>query len=306
MIGTTLDGIRTHIEALASEDGEYSLVCGRYGDRPVPAAGLRFESRPTARAAAQATEQYRAALRRYDPQLPYYDVIVCQDRGQHGVVDQTGQRSSDIDADNWRFSEPILENRSSGRREFCHHIAATVFETLSDEGYDTVEAAVMDTYFEFAETVPDPDYLCLCLLESMAAELDTRLNPAEQRDILSGAACRLTPPAPPADEDPVEATLTRLQGLGVLGDYTRSPWSVELNDGTWSIEICLSEYALAPHDGRLPTLPIVVELYRRRLYWPSTTVRVADIDDGWRIRLVLARDTGPAGIASAPINSESW
>ena len=79
MTRPTLVDIRDRIRALASEDGEFSLVCARYGDRPVPADGLRFDSRATARAAARETERYRAALRRYDPQLPYYDVIVRQE-----------------------------------------------------------------------------------------------------------------------------------------------------------------------------------------------------------------------------------
>lgn len=79
MIGTTLGDVRDHIDALSSADGDYYLVCGRSGDRPVPAAGLRFGSRPAALAAARATEQYRRALRRYDSRLPVYDVIACQD-----------------------------------------------------------------------------------------------------------------------------------------------------------------------------------------------------------------------------------
>ncbi len=75
----TLVDIRDRIRELASESGEFALVCARYGDRPVPAAELRFDSRAVARAAARETERYRATLRRYDPQLPYYDVIVCQE-----------------------------------------------------------------------------------------------------------------------------------------------------------------------------------------------------------------------------------
>ena len=71
--------LRTRVEALASPTGEYVLRCRRLGDRPVPAAGLRFESRPAARVAARITEQYRAALRRYDPTLPRYDVVVHQE-----------------------------------------------------------------------------------------------------------------------------------------------------------------------------------------------------------------------------------
>jgi len=64
---TTLREIRQHIERLASDDGAYYVVCARSGERPVPVAGQRFATRPDAADAAQATEQYRAALRRYDP-----------------------------------------------------------------------------------------------------------------------------------------------------------------------------------------------------------------------------------------------
>jgi hypothetical protein len=42
MVGTTLSDIRDHVKALATETGEYSIVCARYGDRSVPATGLRF------------------------------------------------------------------------------------------------------------------------------------------------------------------------------------------------------------------------------------------------------------------------
>jgi hypothetical protein len=306
MIGATLGDIRDHIEALASDEGEYSLVCGRYGDRPVPAAGLRFESRPTARAAAQATEQYRAALRRYDPRLPYYDVIVQQAGRPHGVTEQPRQRLSDTAADDRSLSGPVLETERQGPEhrelvEFCHRVAATVFETLSDEGYDAVETAVMDAYFELAETISDPDALCLCLLESMAAELDTRLAPGEQRDVLSGAAGRL--PTPPADEEPIEATFRRLQEFGILGSYTRSPWSSALDDGTRSVVVQFSGYALSPQNGQLPVLPILLDFYRRPLDWPPSAVRLVDVDEGWRVTLVLAREAEPEGLASVPIRS---
>jgi hypothetical protein len=306
MIGTTLGDIRDYIEALASDEGEYSLVCGRYGDQPVPAADLRFESRPTARAAAQATEQYRAALRRYDPQLPYYDVIVQQASRPHDVTEQPHQRLSDTDADDCGLSSLGLETERKGPEhrelvEFCHRGAATVFETLSAEGYDAVETAVMDAYFDLAETISDPDTLCLCLLESMAAELDMRLAPGEQRDVLAGAAGRL--PTPPADEEPIESTFTHLQEFGILGSYTRSPWSTALDDGTRSVVVQFSEYVLSPQNGRLPVLPIILDFSRRPLDWPPSTVRVTDAGDGWRVRLVLAHEAAPEGLASVPIQS---
>lgn len=303
MVGMTLAEIRTHIETLASSDGEYYIVCGRTGDRPVPAAGERFVDRATARNAARATEQYRSALRRYDPQVPYYDLIVCQDTG---LITDSTQRSRQDDHQK-TLSDPVLDRRSTtverqGRVEFCHRVAGAVFETLSEGGYDAIERAVMDAYFELAETVDDPDEFCLCLLESMATELDTRLDPAEQRDVLSGAAERL--PTPRAAEKPIEATFTRLQDRGVLGSYTRSPWSIALDDGTRSVVVQLSEYALSPQNGRLPILPVVLDLYRWPLDRSPSAVHVADAGESWRIRLVLASESEPEGLASARIQSE--
>lgn len=305
MIGTTLGDIRDHIEALASDEGEYSLVCGRYGDRPAPAAGLRFENRSTARAAAQATEQYRADLRRYDPRLPHYDVIAQQEKWPHGVTGQS-QHPSEPDADDQNSSGLGLgmERQAPEHRElveFCHRVAATVFEALSKQGYEALETAVMDVYFDLAETVVDPDDLCLCLLESMATELATRLDPAEQASVLSDAATRLAPLA--SVEHPVTATFTRLQQLGMLENYTRAPWSIALDDGTRSVVVQLSEYALSPQRGRLPVLPVVLDLYRREPDWPPSVVRVVDRSGGWRIMLVLAREADPEGLASAPIQS---
>ena len=78
MHDSILTGIRDRIKALASADGRYYVACARTGDRPVPAAGHRFPDRATARAAARLTGRYRAMLRRYDPQVPPYDLIVCQ------------------------------------------------------------------------------------------------------------------------------------------------------------------------------------------------------------------------------------
>lgn len=304
MLGTTLGDIRDHIDALASDAGEYSLVCGRYGDQPVPAASLRFESRPTARAAAKATEQYRAALRRYDPRLPYYDVIVQQSRTHHDMNESSDKCPANTDADDRTLSSLGLETESQGLEhrelvEFCHRVAASVFETLSAKGYEAVETAVMDAYFDLAETIPNPDALCLCLLESMTAELDTRLAPDEQRDVLSGAAGRL--PASPNDEKPIESTFGHLQASGILGNYTRSPWSNALDDDTQSVAVHFSEYVLSPQNGQLPVLPIILDFSRRSFDRLPSTVRVADAGDGWRIRLVLAREAESEGLASVPI-----
>ena len=78
MHDSTLTGIRDRIEALASANGRYYVACARTGDRPVPAAGHRFPDRGTARTAARLIGRYRARLRRYDPQVPPYNLIVCE------------------------------------------------------------------------------------------------------------------------------------------------------------------------------------------------------------------------------------
>lgn len=89
MTEETLRTIRSRIESLASEESEYYLVCGRTGERPVPATDLRFESRLIGRAAARLTEQYRAILRQHDQRLPAYDIIVCQSQTATESAGQT-------------------------------------------------------------------------------------------------------------------------------------------------------------------------------------------------------------------------
>ena len=305
MVGTTLIEIRNHIGALASDSGEYYLVCGRTGDRPVPADGKRFDDRATARSAARATEQYRSALRRYDPQVPYYDLIVCQDTEP---ITESGQRDrGPRDGYPETLSEPVLDDRSTtverqGRVEFCHRVAGAVFETLSEDGYDAIERAVMNAYFELAETVGDPDELCLCLLESMSTELDNRLEASEQADVLTGAATLLGPRD--TTGGPLDATLSHLQTRGLIRGFTRSPWSIDLDESARSVVVRISEYALSPREGRLPVLPLVVELYRRQPARPPTALQVAEREDGWRCTFGLATTAGPAGLVSAPIDSE--
>lgn len=307
MVGTTLTEIRAHIEALASADGDYYLVCGRTGHRPVPSEDARFENRGTARAAAQATGQYRTALRRYDPRLPYYDLIVCQDNGpSHGQREAEGDDGSgDTDESPLSNRAPVDDVHPPERRqlvEFCHRIAAAVFETLSEKGYDDVEHTVMDAYFDLAETVSDPDELCLRLLKSMAAELDDRLVPTEQAEVIAGAAARYSPVEPTAE--PVVSTFRQLRTCGLLGNYTCRPTSMDLQTETQSLTVEIADYALSPLDGRLPVLPVAVELYRRSPHWPPSSLHVDDVEDGWRITLVLASDADPHGLTTAPIRSE--
>jgi hypothetical protein len=305
MVGTTLVDLREHIEALASDDGEYYVVCGRTGERPVPISSLRFDRRMAAQSAARAAEQYRTALRRYDPQVPYYDLIVCQHVDLPRTVTRTERSTHETYPQT--LSQPVVDRaaRDPERRalvEFCHSVAAAVFETLSNGGYEAVERTVMDAYFELAETVDDPDELCLCLLESMATELEGRLSVDEQAEVLSDAATRLG--SRNTAKNPLAATLTALTERGLLGSYTRSPWSVDLAAGDRSVVVTLSNYALSARDGRLPVLPLVLELYRRQPADPPTPVQVVDRGDSWRIRFATADTVEPVGLTSAPIDSE--
>ncbi|TKX53527.1 hypothetical protein EXE42_12095 [Halorubrum sp. SP3] len=313
MIGTTLLDIADHIESLASEDGEFSLVCARYGDRPVPAAGLRFDSRETARAAARATEQYRDALRRYDPELPFYDVVVRQgfveppsrptgrddgartsapddaptpvpddpatfapDDGEappdeltDRIVDGAAHRrpgGDDGPTDRRSADEAGERGPARDRVEFCHATAAATFEALSAGGHDRVESAVMDAYFSLAERVSDPDDLCLCLLEAMAAALDRHLDPTAQAAVVADAAERLPDPPEPSAADPVGAAFDRLAAVGLVGGYERvddagpaSKAGAPDDDAT----VRITGYALSPADGRVATLPAALEVCRR-------------------------------------------
>jgi hypothetical protein len=304
MVGPTLTDIRDHIETLATEDGQYSVICGRTGEQPVPAAGNWFPNRATARAAARATEQYRSALRRYDPQVPFYDLIVCQERARDPTTAQPQETTTKTPKHD--LSEPVITDDTTPERrdlvEFCHRLAGTVFETLSEDGYDGVESGVMNAYFELAETVDDPDELCLCLLESMASELDERLSPADQAEVLVDAAARLESPSD--DTNPLDATLNALKQRGVIESYTRLPYSVDLDSGAGSVVAQISGYALSARNDRLPVLPVTLELCRRHMERPPQSIQVTTVDGGWQLTFGPA-DTGDQnGLVSAPIDGE--
>jgi hypothetical protein len=303
MVGPTLIDIRERIEALATEGGRYYVVCGRTGDRPVPATGKRFPDRATARAAARATEQYRSALRRYDPQVPFYDLVVCE--GADRDVTASRPDGPTPGPPRHRLSEPVVtgDGATPERRdlvEFCHRAAGAVFESLSEAGYDGVERAVMDAYVELAETVDDADELCLCLLESMAAELDDRLAPADQAEVLVDAAGRLE--SPTGGDGPLDATLAALGRRGFVESYTRSPWSVDLDGGSGAVVVQFSGYALTPRDDRLPVLPLTLELCRHRPAGPPRSVRVTAADEAGGVTVVLADAGERRGLVSAPVD----
>ncbi|MFW6000195.1 MAG: DUF7551 domain-containing protein [Halorubrum sp.] len=340
MIGTTLLDIADHIESLASEDGEFSLVCARYGDRPVPAAGLRFDSRETARAAARAAEQYRDALRRYDPELPFYDIVARQEFAEtpsrstewndrtpafapsdgeplpdeltDRIVDDTAHRRRDDGGPTGRRPAGDVEGRGRARDriEFCHAAAAATFEALSAGGHDRAESAVMDAYFSLAERVSDPDELCLCLLEAMAAAIDRHLGPAAQVAALADAAERLHAPPEPSAGDPVSAAFDRLAAVGLVEEYERVDGGGSgsgSGDPDDDATVRTTGYALSPVDGRVPTLPVALEVCRRDSRGRLAGVTLLAGGDGatgsdWRFRIdsdAPALDGGPS-TASVP------
>jgi hypothetical protein len=302
-VGVTLIGIRGRIEDLADADGAYYVVCGRTGHRPVPVADKRFETRAAARRAASAATEYRAALRRYDPKVPQYDLIVCQacDRTVtepgHSCPGSTGVQRS--------LSHPVVTGVAGEGRdrlvERCHRVAAATFESLSDCGHQSVERATMERYTELAEALPTPDGLCLCLLETMAATLSERLDGAEQAAVLARAADRLGP-----HEDgrkPVAAAFTDLRECGVLGGFSApaSPGRSGARPEVTSVRF--SDYALSARDDRLPVLPIVVDLFGRVPDRPPRRAWVDPVAEGWRLEVAFGESDDPDGLLNAPIRS---
>jgi hypothetical protein len=321
MVGTTLCDLRTEIESLADPAGEYFIRCARTGDRPAPATGHRFEKRDEARRGAIATERYRGTLRQFDPQVPVYDLIVCQDTGPmispRELCDCSDSTRQAAGESAWTLTNPVLERRSGHDRqsrpdgkliEFCHEVAAAVFEALSVCGFDGVERAVMDAYLERAETIDRRDDRCRCLLESVASELEGNLGPDEQVRLFETAAKRLDPIGN-GDENTgamgtIEESVARLSARGLLGEFQCEPASGTRESASRRVQVACSTYALRERDGRLPVLPIVLELFRRDGVASPTAVEVVTTNDGWRVTLELSPAVTPAGLAAAPVSSE--
>ncbi|WP_435186219.1 DUF7551 domain-containing protein [Halobellus sp. EA9] len=277
MVGSTLRDIRRHVDALAAPEGPYAVVCGRTGCELSPVAGLRFDDRDTAAEAADVTAEYRATLRQYDPQVPFYDPLVHDVEESPPGVATAGRADERL-----RYLS------------FCHDVAGAVLEAFSDAGLREVESAAMETYLTLAEVVEDRDDFCLTMLWSMTSELAHRTGRRDQTAVVASAASSLRAPDAAATLRPdegVEATMTHLDRVGFVDGYR-----VARADGTgWRVTI--DDYALAERTGRLPTLPIAIALARRL---PETPFRLAEAtplgDRSWRLRVEPGRV--PAGLAS--------
>ncbi|MFD1587111.1 hypothetical protein ACFR9U_08950 [Halorientalis brevis] len=277
MVGETLGKLRARIESLARDDGDFCVLCGRTGVRPVPVTDARFEDRATAEQAAEAATTYRAVLRRWDPRAPCYDFIACEVPEGLGVG--PGRRAT------------ATGRRNASLTGFCHDVAAAVFEALSAEGFADAESAIMDAYCESADAIDDPDDLCLHLLTTLAAEFDSQLTSAEQARVLRTAAGEF--PGPNTGGTPLTQTFERLQTVTIIGDYAveSSPeWVV----GQQSWTVTIDDYALPTAPDAMPTLPIVIDLLRRL---PRARLALSDVrqlDGGsWRFE-VSASENGPS------------
>lgn len=297
-----LADLRAHIESLASDTGEFTLVCGRYGEQPVPAAGLRFPTRVVTRSAAAATAQYRERLRDYDPSVPQYDIVICQGHPtvsprstESGVAPAPPFPAAAVNAE--RVAEPLVT--------FCHRVAAAVFGALANHGHEGIETAVMEAYSEHAAADPSADDLCLRLLERMSAMVSARLPPDKQAALLDSAADRLdsvaaTQACPPGD---VDAVFDRLDASHDIAEFRDTAWDQCRRTGVRTLRVEVSAYAFTPLDGRLPTFPVVIALYESALDWRPVAVAVRAAGDGWQFRIAPVGEATPAGLASAPVDS---
>lgn len=265
MVGRTLSDIRTRLDDLSVAVGPFRIVCGRTGDAPFPVTGRQFPDRETAAEAASVASAYRAALRRYDPEVAVHDLIVAQ-----AAVD------GETDAE----ASPSLP-------EYCHSVSGALFEVLSDR-HGPVERAVMDRYLAAAETTEDRETLCLEMLRSTASALDAQLAAAERSTVLLAAADRL--PSRSVGPRPFVDALDSLRFAGLVGSFDVE--SAPSGPGRRPRRISLTGYRPAASTEQFPALPIVVELLRRtgvppRISWATRTA------SGWELLLSTTAD-GPA------------
>lgn len=282
MVGDTLGKHRARIESLATDGGDFQVLCGRTGVRPVPVTDKRFPTRATAEKAAEAATAYRAVLRRWDPRAPCYDFIACEVPEGLGVG-------------------PNRETTTAGRRDasltgFCHDVAAAVFEALSEQGFAAAESAIMDAYCESADAIDDPDDLCLHLLTTLAAEVDAQLTSDEQATVLRAAASEF--PGPNTGGTPLVQTFERLQAVTIIGEYaveTTRAWT----GGQQSWTVTIEDYALSTATDAMPTLPIAIDLLRRLPRAQLTLGDVRQVRSGaWRFELTATENGSCTGLGT--------
>lgn len=298
-----LSDLRTRLEALATDTGRFSVSCARTGERPVPVAGRRFPDRATARTAAQVATAYRATLRRYDPQTPHYDLIVREAPAAVGDASEQGVCRSERHAQAPALAPPSSPNQEPAPQcvcpAYCTRLLDAVCAAGTARGHDAVPASRMDAAVDQARAAATP----VRHLATTAAQFDASVSPGDHPDLLAAAAARLA--SSRTDDTPLDATLAALDAHGLTASTARSPWSVDLDDGERIVVVRLSGYALAPQAGRLPTLPITLELARHTTGRLSESITAAPDEDGWRLTIHRSDPPTPSGLLAAPI-TEGW
>ncbi|MFC6954312.1 DUF7552 domain-containing protein [Halorubellus litoreus] len=85
---------RETIADLAADDGEFVVVGKDTGVSPDPVSSVTFDAYEAAERARDAAARYRAAMRDVDPDLPTYDLVVCE-RQTEAVELATVRESTD-------------------------------------------------------------------------------------------------------------------------------------------------------------------------------------------------------------------
>ncbi|MEY7849982.1 hypothetical protein AB7C87_12390 [Natrarchaeobius sp. A-rgal3] len=289
MTGPTLCAIREVVAALATTGDRYSIVCGRTGIRPVPAERTSFGSKAAARVAAWATERYRATVAQYDPYAPQYDVIVSE-RPVCGSGPKNSDRSTVEGSDATRPgpNRSQIGGDASALVEYCHAVGGGALEAAAP--YDGLTETIMEAYFDRAGTVPNAETLCVCLLESIAFELDARLDFDDRASVLAAAAAGTSTATPNhVADDPLEEALWTIRSVGLLehAAIERRRVDEETGERSWTIKV-----GGGPLEGptdRSVALPIVFECSAtlpRRSVSVTSIERVGDSTaTPWRLRL---------------------
>lgn len=135
-------------------------------------------------------------LRRYDPSALSYDGIVCGEMLDDRSAEIQGTVGTDMTGDRRGETSLSVVGETRGAIDFCHTVAGVVFEAIAASSQVGLENAAVGTYLDVAESIDRPDERCLRLLDSIATELDARLEPDEQASLLATVASSL-----PTDPD---------------------------------------------------------------------------------------------------------
>ncbi|WP_144901984.1 DUF7551 domain-containing protein [Halobellus captivus] len=285
MVGATLRDISRHVDCLSAPGGPYAVVCGRTGCEPHPVSGRRFDDRDTAAEAAEAAAEYRATLRQYDPQVPFYEPLV------HDVEDTPPGVATTGDADpRFRYLE------------FCHNVAGATFEALSDASLREVETAAMETYLTLAEVVEDRDDFCLTMLWSVTSELALRADRNQRAHVVDAAAAALRGPNAPSTVGPDEALRATIETLERVGFVDANSVAVGAGSDRW--RVTFGDYALAERTGRLPTLPLSVALAKRLPQTNFSFTAATPVGEG-RWQLAVELDETPDGLVSVDATDDA-